>query len=888
MLEKRGLSEKEAQAKLKECGFNEIKETNKVSVGRILLRQVQSNFVVYLLVFAMLVSFFVGKTLTGYVLVGVILVVISTGFIQEYRAERAISHLKQMIMPVSIVIREGKEKEVLSREIVPGDILVLRNGEKVPADCIILEEKELRVNESVLTGESMDIKKNPVRNEKNYTDENMVFTGSFLVNGKCLAKVVHTGMNTKFGKIANMISTAEKELPLQKKVNLIAKYMTGIGLFFAVLTGLIMFYREPSFEMEILGAILIMVVAVAVSSFPEGFPVVLITALASGAHRMAKKNAIVNRMSIIETLGETTVICSDKTGTITKGEMTIQEIYADEKIYEVSGAGYTSEGDFKQKGLKVDVKKDSVLSLLLRAGVLCNDSSMQRSGEDGAMTLRGLPTEGALLVAAAKAGIYADDIKFSRKEEIPFSSERKMMSVVCKEGASLRVYSKGAPEYLLEKCKFIQRKDGVFRIRDKDLSKFKKIAQSMAKKSLRTLAVAYKPFGEDGKKSIEEDLIFLGIVGMEDPPRNEVFEALKLCNSAGIDVKMITGDNRETAMSIAKQIGLREGKVLDGAELDSITDEELDKIVKNVMVFARVRPEHKLRIVRALKNNGEIVTMTGDGVNDAPALKEAHIGIAMGKCGTDVSRSVADLTLKDDNFATIVDAVKEGRVIFSNIQKFAAYQTSINISQVALIFFAVLLEFPLPLVAIQILFINLFSDEITAITLAFNPYSKDIMDHKPRRKSHILSLPIVLMMILAAVVMTFGSLWLFNYSFTHGLNEDESRTIVLLTMVFFTIANAYNFRSFRKSVFGRSLIVNKYLFFASLAALIGTVLVVYLGALNKIFETSPIPIFWWFYAAGISLSIVVIFDVLKFVNNKIGFFSEDFQHFGKNSHSKRK
>jgi len=879
MIHNIGLSQKEAQKRLEEFGPNEIRDTNKLSKRVILFRQIKSNFVVYLLFFAVLISFFVGKTLTGYVLILVIVIIVFTGFIQEYRAEKAIQSLKRMIMPVSVVLRDGKEKEISSSQIVPGDIVILRNGERVPADCLIVEEKELRVNESVLTGESNEVKKFAAKSEKNYGDENLVFAGSFLVSGKCMAKVIHTGMNTKFGTIANMISTVEKEIPLQKKVNQIAKYMVIIGLSFAVLTGLIMLARNPVWDMNTIGLILVMVIAVAVSSFPEGFPVVLITALATGAYRMAKKNAIVNRMSIIETLGETTVICSDKTGTITKGEMTVKQIFADGKIFEISGAGYEATGEFNIDGKKIDVEKEPTLKILIKTGVLCSDSRIERSEDEKSFVVYGTPTEGALLVLAAKSGLYKEDIKYSRKEEIPFSSERKMMSVVCAEGAEQRVYAKGALEYVLSRCTHIQGNNGVFKLREKDRKKIIKMNESMAKGAFRTIALAYRNYNPKEKNSIEQGLIFLGLVGMEDPPREEVKEALRLCKTAGIKVKMITGDHKETAISIAKQIGLSGGKAIEGVEIDKLTDEELPKAVEEIVIFARVRPEHKLRIVRALKANGEIVTMTGDGVNDAPALKEAHIGIAMGKGGTDVSRSVSDLTLKDDNFATIVDAIKEGRTIYSNIQKFSTYQISINIAQVALIFVAVLLHFPLPLVAIQILFINLFSDEITAITLAFNSYSKDIMENKPRRRSHIITAPLVFMMIIAAVIICFGSLALFYYAFTHGLSEIESRTVVLVTMVMFAIANAYNFRSFRKPVIGRSIFVNKYLFYASFAAVVVSILVVYFPPFAKVFETAPIAYYWWIYAAVVSFFIIIVFDVFKAINNREHFIEKDLEHF---------
>jgi len=560
-IEKKGLTEKEAEKRIKEYGFNELKEILHISPLKILLRQVKKNFVVYLLFAAMLISFFVGKSVTAYTILAVIILVVSAGFFQEYRAEKAITALKKMIMPISIVIRDGKEIEIPSKEIVPEDIVVLRTGEKIPADCLILEAKELRVNESVLTGESQEIKKSESKSEKYYKKENQIFMGTLIVNGRCIAKVLHTGMNTEFGKIAGMISTAEKELPLQKKVNSIAKYMVSIALSVSILTGLVMLIRSVPISYELFIEILIVVIALSVSAFPEGFPVVLMSTLASGAYRMAKKNAIVNRMSIIETLGETTVICSDKTGTITTGEMTAKKIFCDNKLFEITGAGYEATGDFLLNGKKIDIQQNNSLKLILKAGVLCNDSKIERKGTDSEYVIKGTPTEAALLIASAKAGIFKEDLNFIRKEEIPFSSERKIMSVACKEKSENYIYSKGALEVLLKKCKLIQREDGIFTLLERDKKLIIKINKELTSKSFRTLSIAYKKVKSLNKDYFEEELVFVGLIGMEDPPREEVKEALKLCYIAGINVKMITGDNKETAIAIAKQINLNKGKL---------------------------------------------------------------------------------------------------------------------------------------------------------------------------------------------------------------------------------------------------------------------------------------------------------------------------------------
>ncbi len=858
-----GLTKKEAKRRLSLYGYNELKEVNKFSAFKIFLRQIKNNFIVYLLLAAALISFFVGKLVTTYTIFAVITLVIVTGFFQEYKAEKAVSALKKMLMPVSIVIREGKEQEIPSREIVPGDLLIVRTGEKVPADCLIIEEKELLVNESILTGESQEIKKAKANSETDYKKANLVFAGTHIVNGKCTAKVLHTGMNTEFGKIANLISTAEKELPLQGKVNRIAKYMVSVAILSSVLTGAVILLRADAITSQVIIESLIVSIALAVSAFPEGFPVVLISTLATGTYRMAKKNAIVNRMSIIETLGETTVICSDKTGTITTGEMTVKKTYCNHDLIEVTGTGYKGEGGFYIGKEKLDVKKDNTLMLLLKSAVLCNDSRIERKGTDEDYSALGDPTESSLLVMAAKAGLFREDISFIRREEIPFNSERKIMSVVCKEKNELTVYSKGALEIVLAKCKFIQRKDGIFRLTERDRKRIFDINKRMNLLSLRTLALAYKKNSSIDKAQMEKDLIFLGVVGMEDPPREGVREAIQLCYNAGIDVKMITGDHKDTAIAIAKEIGLKKGSIIEGAQLEKYSDEYLLRIVKNTAIFARVKPEHKLRIVKALKENGEIVTMTGDGVNDAPALKESHIGVAMGASGTDVTREVADLTLKDDSFSTIVLAIKEGRTIFNNIQKFVTYALSCNYAEIFIILLGIIIGLPLPLLALQILFMNLVTDNLPALTLGFNPSSTDVMEVKPRRKSHILNKNLVFLIILAGTVMGAVTLGVF-YIMLNVFNQDitVARTTALATLVFFEIANAFNFRSFRKGVFNRSILVNMPLLYASLISITALLIVIY-TPLNGVFETAPISAIHLLTAMMASVLIVAVFDILK-------------------------
>ena len=875
-MREKGLSKKEVDEKLKTYGFNEIEDVSKLSPLKIILRAVRGNVVIYLLLVAVLLSFIIGKSITAYATLAIIVLVIFTTFIQEYRAEKAVQALRGLVIPTSIVIRNGREQKVFSREIVPGDMIILRGGERVPADCVLVEERNILADESILTGESKEIAKRAARDNKDIDRSTMLYMGSFIISGRGIARVLHTGMNTQFGKIAGLISRTEKELPLQKKINNISRYMIIIGISAALLTGVLMTLRLQSIDYESLLEIALLVIAVAIASFPEGFPVVLTTALSLGAYRMAHRNAIVNRMSIIETLGEATVICSDKTGTITKGEMTVKKAFLDNALFEVTGAGYSADGEFRHDGKKVDLKKDPVGNMLLKVAVNCNDARIYRSGEDSIYQVIGTPTEAALMIMATKANMFGDDLQYQRIEEIPFSSKRKIMSVICRTREGNFVYAKGALEFLMKKCTRIHRSNGIFTLTEAERERILKENRKMNNSAFRTLGFAYKKFDSYSKKPeidrAEENLIFLGFAGMEDPPREEVPEAILICRKAGIDVKMITGDNRETALAIARQIGLGNA-IMNGEEIDKLTDNELSRTVIKINIFARVAPEHKLRIVKALKANGEVVAMTGDGVNDAPALKEAHIGIAMGKNGTDVSRSVADLVLKDDNFATIVSAVDEGRTVFNNIKKFSSYQLSCSHAELFIIIMGVLLapllgwQVPL-LLGIQILFMNIVTDDFPAITLSFNPSSRDIMDARPRKDRSIITKPIIALMIFSGLIMGLLALASYLISFNLlGASHETARTVALMTLILLEIGNAFNFRSFRKYTISRSPLVNKYLFYASVISIIATLIIIY-TPLNRIFETVPIGLNYWLVALGLTALMIVIYDVLKMLNRK--------------------
>ncbi len=868
-----GNSSAEALQKIKTFGYNELVEGHKVTVLGTLFRQVRSNFIVYLLLTSAIISFSVGKVFTAVVILTVIVVVIMVGFIQEFRAEQSIASLKKMITLKTMVYRDGKKRELLSRELVPDDLISLGNGEKVPADCKLVEAYELRLNESALTGESREISKSADGIDPNSQN---LFMGTYIVNGRCKAVITHTGMNTEFGKIAHLISEAEKELPLQIKINEIVKYMVVVALIAAISTGALMLFRSTEINNAVLIEILILVVAISVSSFPEGFPVVLITTLAMGAKRMALKNAVVNRMSIIETLGETTVICSDKTGTITKGEMAVKFVFTSDSLYEIDGVGYGVEGQIRKNNVIVEAGKEPDLNLLLKSIVTCNDSEIEKNDEATEYKITGTPTEAAMLVLGAKAGVYPESESADRLSEVPFNSSRKMMSVLVQGDSENYVYAKGAPEILIKKCTRIFKKGNFVEMTDKDRVKIEEMRKEMSNNAFRTLAVAFNKVPNVGQGYSEDDLVFLGLVAMEDGPREEVAESIALAKEAGVRVIMITGDNSDTAVSVAKQIGL-DGDILEGKDLDALSDDELKIKIKSVSVFARVQPNHKIRIVRILKDLDEIVAMTGDGVNDAPALKEAHIGIAMGKNGTDVSRSASDLILKDDNFSTIVDSIAEGRNVFNNIRKFVTYQLSCNLAEIIILFFGVLLapvfgwEVPL-LFSIQILFMNLVTDNLPSITLGLNPTSRDIMQVAPLRNAKILNKNMIFILIGNGLLMAIFTLAAYSISLHFfGLESGMGRTSALVALIVIEIAVAFSFRSFRQRTLDRSPFSNKYLAIASGISFLATLIVIY-TPLNVAFETNPITLLPWTLSFGFAFLALVIHDLVKtFVISKMKF-----------------
>jgi Ca2+-transporting ATPase len=737
------------------------------------------------------------------------------GFTQEYRAERALEALKRMLAPTITVLRDGREKEIPSRELVPGDIVLLEAGDRIPADGRLLEVASLQVDEAPLTGESTPVSKElTVLPESTIVADrkNMVFSGTTVTYGKGRFVVTATGMNTEFGKIAKEVTAVvEEETPLERRMKEVGRWLGMICLavcFSVAGIGLVREFLTVGFlRLDFLLKMVLFGVALAVAAVPEALPAIVTGALAIGMREMAKRNALVRRMPSVETLGCTSIICVDKTGTLTKGEMTVRRIYVDKKIINVTGVGYEPRGELLASGGSVNVR-EGALPLLLKGALLCNDAKLEREGDR--WYVRGDPTEGALVVAAMKAGLQQDKVReqYPRIRELPFSSERKRMTTVHVTPEGRRVaFMKGAPETVLARCTHIYEEGEVKELSASRKTEVLKVNEEMAKDALRVLAVAYREVPgtlELTEENLEDGLVFLGLMGMMDPPREDAIEAVKMCKGVKIKPVMITGDHKLTAVAVAKEMGIYEegDLVLTGEELERMPDDEFEKIVDKVTVYARVSPLHKQKIVRAWKRRGQVVAMTGDGVNDAPALKHADIGVAMGITGTEVTKEASDMVLADDNFATIVKAVERGRWIFDNIRKYLTYLLQCSIVEIIVLGGIVLALGPefLPLLPVQILYINLATDGLPAIALGIAPPDPDIMQRPPRDpKEGVFTKEVISFILLTMMVQTPLLLWLFLTSLPEGL--AVARTRLFLAFVFLELAVALNCRSLRYSIY---------------------------------------------------------------------------------------
>ncbi len=859
-----GLSENEVRKRFEIFGPNELEEGARPSPLKIFLSQF-ANILIVILLIAAAVSFGVGDQIEAIVILLIVFACALLGFFQEWKADKALLALKEMAAPEAVVLREGKPRKIPAREVVPGDILILSPGDKIAADARLSESINLRVDESALTGESTAIEKEaslllppetPLPERRN-----MVFAGTIVLKGRAKALVVATGRETEFGKIAGLLRTVEEEgTPLEKKLAIIGRWLGGLSLVLAALAAGIGILRGyPFLEMFLWG------VSLAVAAVPESLPAVVTGALAIGVSRMAKRKAIVKRLPAVETLGSTTVICTDKTGTLTKNEMTVRLIWAAEKFYEVRGAGFELEGEILNEGQKVLLEKDEALKLTLLAGLLCNDARL----EEGQFL--GDPTEIALLVAAAKSGLHPEG--FIRLAELPFDSERKRMSVLVKDKAgNYWVFAKGSVETLLEISGTYLKNNTLEKLTPSKRTLILQTAEKMASKALRVMGFAYRKLSEipSSLEEIERNLVFLGLQGMIDPPRPEVKEAIRECFEAGIKVIMITGDHAHTALAIAHELGLVPEKemayVIKAQELEKLSDEDLLKRLEKVRVFARVSPAHKLRIVKLLKEREEIVAMTGDGVNDAPALKAADIGIAMGISGTEVAKEAADIILADDNFATIVAAVEEGRTIFDNIKKYLLFLLSFNLSEILVLVAGFLAGLPLPLTAIHILWINLVTNGPPALALGVDPPAPDLMKRPPRPPQEGVFTPrLVFLLGVFAFLLSLFLFPIFNVA-VKKYSLVISQTILFTGFVLLAIPVAYVARSERLPLWKISPFANKWLNLCALMMLFSQLLIVYFPLLNRYLQTEPITIFWWLVLMVLGGVFVFLAEIFKQVS----------------------
>lgn len=867
-----GLTSSEAQRRLGEYGFNELGDEGRISPWLILFEQFKNILIIILLV-AVVISAFLGEITDAIVIFVIILFAAGLGFIQEYRAEKAIQALKRMAAPLASVLRDEIETEVPSREVVPGDVVTIRTGDRIPADARIIESYNLRTDEAALTGESMPAEKmnGTVAGDVGPGDRlNMLFAGTAAVYGRCRAVVVSTGQHTEFGKIATMLKEVHQEkTPLQVNLDRMGKWIAIAALAICFVLAVMGWLRghEP-LEMLIWG------VSLAVAAVPEALPAVVTISLAIGVNRMVKKHALIRKLPAVETLGCTTIICSDKTGTMTQDQMTLKKLFINGQMIDITGTGYEPRGGFHRDEVVIDHVNDADLQRMLKAANLCSDTSLVNV--EGQWKIKGDPTEGAFVVAAVKAGINIDNIckLYPRVGEIPFSSETKRMTAVYKEPYGVVAYSNGAAEVILNSCEYVYMAGREAKLDDAGREKLHGTIHGMAADALRVLATAYKRLPDEFTldESVNTGMVLLGLGGMIDPPRPEVRESIQTCVDAGIKTVMITGDHKVTADAIARELGiLKNGLSVTGSELNGMSQAELEKEVDNIEVYSRVSPEHKLRVVEALARKGHVVAMTGDGINDAPALKRADIGVAMGIKGTDVTKESAEMILTDDNFASIVSAVEEGRAIFGNIKKYLVYLLSCNIGEILLMAVAILfgpfLGIPaavIPLIAIQILYVNLATDGLPALALSVDPHSKEIMKEKPRpRNQNIFAGPVINYMLLAGVWTCAAPLGVFIWALDIGKPVVEAQCLCFVTLIMIQFFNAFSCRSLERSMFNLGVRANRWLIAAVIWELCLLVVIIYVPALQGPFNTYPLDVQDWLVAVSAAATLVVAAEIYK-------------------------
>ena len=841
----KGLTTKEAEKRIENFGLNELEHKSKASAIKIFLSQF-NDFMVWVLIAATVISGIIGDTADAVTILIIVIINAILGFIQEFRTEKSLEALKELAAPTCKVLRDSSIKIINSIYLTIGDIVIIEAGDRIPADGFFVESSGIVVDESLLTGESVGVNK-----DASSKSNNSGFMGTTVVKGKGIFKVSSIGMKTEMGKIADLIQNIDEEKsPLNQKLESLGKVLVAMCLVICAMVTIMGIIRGNDItEMFLLG------VSLAVAAIPEGLAAIVTVALALGVSRMLKRNALVRKLPAVETLGCTSVICSDKTGTLTQNKMTVKEVYINGKIYEL------------------DKEELNDCTKFQKAMVYCNDCNYDFNKKKMNEVLHGDPTETALINMffndSGKLKEFID--KSKRVFDIPFDSTRKMMSVIVKEDGKDSCYVKGAPERVIDRCDYILENN---KLKPFTYQKKKQVGEfitAMSSRALRCIAAAYKEDNLSKNSSLEEHLIFLGVAGSIDPPREEARDSVLKCKLAGIKPVMITGDHQNTALAIAKSLNIcnNEDQVMTGAQIESIDDSELEKKVKKVRVFARVSPSHKLRIVRAFKNNGNIVAMTGDGVNDAPAIKEADIGVAMGISGTDVTKEASSMILMDDNFSTIVAAVEEGRIIYDNIRKFIRYLLSCNLGEVLTMFLATLFSLPSPLSPIQILLVNLATDGLPAIALGVDPAESDIMRQPPREKNEsIFARGLVEKILVRGSLIGLCTLLSFMVGRYYRMNLDTCRTLALCTLVMSQLIHVFECRSERHSIFEIRLFTNPYLVGAVSVSVILICMVLYIPFLQTVFHTVALSLSQWLIVAFFSGIIAFINSVYLLIKSK--------------------
>ena len=843
-----GLNTEQVSENQKKYGLNQLKEANKKTFLSKVADQFK-DFLILILLAASVVSFSIGEKTDAMIIVAIVIINAMLGLYQEGKAEKAIEALQKLAAPNANVIRDGAPISVPAEQLVPGDVVVLETGDIVPADLRLVESYNLQIEEASLTGESVASEKRAediCEEDVSLADrKNMAYASTILTYGRGKGVVVSTGHDTEIGKIAEVIQSYEEEsTPLQKKLARLGKQLGIIVLAVCVVVFVIGILQNlPMLDMFMTS------VSLAVAAIPEGLPAIVTVVLSLGMGKMASKHAIVKKLPAVETLGTTTVICSDKTGTLTQNEMTVVKVFVDEHILDVEGEGYEADGRICHEKEEVDVETVPTLERLLEITLLANDAKLKRL-ENGKLGVMGDPTEGALITLANKWDMYSKDYEEAhpRKNELPFDSDRKMMTTFHEniEKNPVVSFTKGAPDVVLSRCSYWEKNNEIVELNEELREKISEVNQKFSKNALRVLALAYRSFEKMPEEitvdEIEKEMIFVGLVGMIDPARAEAKEAIKLCKHAGIIPVMITGDYKETAFAIGQQLGMVEdiSQAMMGTELEQYNAEQMREIVKDKRVYARVSPEHKVKIVTALKENGNIVAMTGDGVNDALAIKKADIGIAMGITGTDVAKNTAEVILTDDNFASIVDAVQEGRIIYSNIKKFVSFLLSCNIGEILIVLVSILMKLPVPLLPIQLLWLNLVTDSFPALALGVEKGDEDIMNQPPRDPQEpILDKKTSIRITVQSIAITIATIGAYQYGLHHFTEHslEGARTIAFVTLILAELLRSYSARSESHTVMSIGMFSNRALTLGTVFSLFMTLIVVYIPFMRTLFHT---------------------------------------------------